>query len=245
MATTPTATARFLQRLPQFITLFFSITLVNGFRIFADTFHWSTQPTFDFRDPSQLMVAASFILTLFWVVTAWLGYSLLIERYPYTLHFSRFFFDVARFVIMFALINFSFLAGKAESYHIFVFTLAISHLLMTGWHIEQIRNAEGIEQRRERQSDARGHALRFFTYLLLGLLYYFGVAVRSGEGFSEAVHYGIVVMTLVAMTVWNVKRLSELKEYALKEMTGTTDAATSSSSRPLVTSPGVVPSDHR
>lgn len=44
---TPTL-QKVLVRLPNLITLFFSLSLVTGFRLLNDHFHWNTDPQFDF-----------------------------------------------------------------------------------------------------------------------------------------------------------------------------------------------------
>jgi len=208
---------RFLQRLPQLITFFFSLTLVNGFRILADTFHWSTQPTFDFGDPSQVLVVVSFFVTLFWIVTAWLGYSLLVERYPYTLDLTRFFFDVARFCLMFAVLNFAFLAGKGTSYHVYVFTVALFYLMMALWNVREAGRIGEAARRREREGDARGHGVRFLTFLAIGLVYYLGVTLGLAGSASLAVRYCTIIASFAALVVWNLRRISELRAYALAD----------------------------
>ncbi len=234
MTTTPTS--RFLQHLPQFVTFFFALTLVNGFRLLADTFDWSTRPTFDISDPAQLLTAVSFSVTLFWIVTAWMGYSLLIERYPYTLEFGRFFFDIVRFSIMFALINFCFLVNTAARYHVFIFTLAFFHVMMAGWYGKQGSVVTSPEQRGEHWRDARQHTLQFLSYLLLGLIYYLGVAVRPDALLAEMIHYVVALVTSVVMIIWNIRRLSLFKVYAMNDMVENTSVHDDQSTNmPVVT----------
>lgn len=229
---TPTASTRFLQHLPQLITLFFSITLVNGFRLLADQFHWSTGPTFNLFSLPQFLLAVSFGVTMFWIVTAWLGYSLLIERHPYTLNFARFFLDIIRFSLMFALLNFAFLAGTPGSYHIFLLTLTLFHMIVLGWYRAELRGASEPRQQREWRSGARNHAARVLTYGALGLVYYAGVAARPGAALAETLHVGIVALTCGALVVWNVRRLAELKALALREAAPASTAAHSAQQPP-------------
>ncbi|HLI50288.1 MAG TPA: hypothetical protein VKU87_00745 [Thermomicrobiaceae bacterium] len=228
-----TTTTRFLGRLPQLITFFFSLTLVNGFRVLSDTYHWTTQPSFKFNDPGQYLIAVSFVVTLVWIVTAWLGYSLLIERVPYTLGFGRFFFDVARFSLMFALLNFTFLAGQKNGYQIYLFTLAIFHFMMVAWYFDQERQTTDATRQKMYGGDVRSHGFRALTYLVLGLVFYFGVATRSTGTGTDSLRYAILIVTFVLMTVWNVRRLADLRAYARGE-----DAPATVEPAPAVAEPG-------
>jgi hypothetical protein len=203
-------TRRFLQRLPQFVQFFFPLTLITGFREFGDRFDWMTQPSFNMAEPADVLIAASFLVTIFWVVTDWIGYNWLIERVPYTLGLSRFYFDVARFSLMFAIVNFSFLAGEGTSYHYYIFALALWHVAMLGWHVTRIVGSPS-EGRSDRLADARGHGMRFLTFFVLGIVYFFGVSFRAEGVALEPLHYALVGLTLLAIIGWNAIRLTELK----------------------------------
>ncbi len=238
---TATPTTKFLTHLSQFITFFFTLTLVHGFGRLAAVFEFSTQPSFNLFDPADVVLVASFGLTLFWIVTAWLGYSLLIERYPYTLNFGRFFFDVARFSLLFVLFNFSFLVNTF-SYYAFIFTLAVFHGMMAGWHISHIRLAAVPNEQAERRNDARDHGLRCLTYLTFGLVFYFGVTLRPEAAFAGIIHYGIVLTTFAAMIIWSLKRLAALKAYAVREVPDHSASSADAAAQAPVTSVGAVPS---
>lgn len=211
------SSVRFLQRLPQFITLFFSLTMVNAFRLLADTYSWPTGPQFDLSNSSHVLIALSFSATLFWIVTAWLGYSLLTERYPYTLDLYRFLFDVVRFSMIFALMNLAFLAGRIESYHNFILTLGLWHALMAGWYLWRLHEIKDVARHQETQRDAASHGMRFATYLILGVAYYFGVATRVTDPSAEILRYIIVAATLLLMMWWNIRRIRDFKERLVRE----------------------------
>ena len=209
--------ARFTGRLPNLITLFFSLTLVNAFRLFADFYHWPTAPTFDFGNPAQVSVAVSFIVTIFWVATAWLSWSMLVERFPYTLHLGRFFFDIFRFSVMFAIMNFLFLAAKPESFQWYIFSFAFFYLMMAVWYVLRLRSAPDKARRDEWAGDARGHALRTLTFLVLGVIYVVGVAAQPAASYAPALRWALVLLTFVAVVVWSVERLRDLVGRALAE----------------------------
>ena len=148
----PDPLVRYLQRLPTLITFFFSVMLVTVFRELSVTFHWTTDPSFDINNPSHILIVVAFLATLFFVVSVWLAYSLLIERFPYTLHYGVFFFDVARFSILFIIFNFAFLAGNPPHYVDYILMLVLWHVMMAGWHAHRLRHIQGVE-RQERAVD--------------------------------------------------------------------------------------------
>ena len=204
----------FLSRLPLFITMFFSFTMVGFFRTFSDTFHFTTAPAIDFHNGSQVLILVAFFVTLLWIVTAWVGYSMLISRYPYTLDLGRFFFDVARFSLLNFQMSFTFLAGQAAYFQVYIFSIALWHAMMLGWYLSRTRQgAEGVKAKS--QKDAVSHGLRAATYLVLGLLYYYGVALRLGQPGAEVLRYVIAAATFAMMTMWNLRRIRELTARAV------------------------------
>jgi hypothetical protein len=209
---TPSAVeTRFAQRLPQFITMFFSFTMVGFFKTFTDTFHFTTGPAIDLGNGSQDLVMVAFLATLFWIVTAWLGYSVLIERYPYTADLGRFFFDVARFALLNFQMNFTFLAGQISSFQVYIFGLALWHLLMVGWYAARSNQVPKTEHRAEARRDIASHGIRCGTYLALGLIYYLAVAGRASQPDAMVLRYVVAGITFVLMTVWNLQRVIELR----------------------------------
>jgi hypothetical protein len=211
----PDPIARYLQRLPTFVTFFFSIMLVNVFSKLSVLFNWSTGPTFDIRNLSHDLIVVSFLVTLFFVVSVWLSFSLLIERFPYTLDYSGFFFDVVRFSVLFMIFNFAFLAGNPPYYGYYLAMLGAFHALMAGWHAYRLRRFQGVE-RVERTADIQGHVLRMGTYFVLAILYYVTVALRWQTDQPWALHAAIVVITSTLLVYWNVRRLGEVKAKALQ-----------------------------
>jgi hypothetical protein len=204
-----------LQRLPTLITFFFSVMLVTFFRELMVTFQLTTNPTFDLSTPGHALVVVSFIATLFFVVAVWLSYSLLIERFPYTLDYSVFFFDVARFSLLYLIFSFSFLAGHPPDYWYFMLGLAAFHAMMAGWHGNRLRHIQGPE-RSERAADVRGHLLRAGTYFLLAVVYIVAVTLRWQAAQPWTIHSALVIITSALLVFWNARRLGEMKSKALQ-----------------------------
>ncbi len=202
--------ARYLQRLPTLITFFFSVMLVTVFRELSATFGWTTEPSFDIGNLGHVLIALSFVATLFFVVTVWLSYSLLIERFPYTLDYTVFFFDVARFSVLFMIFNFAFLAGHPPHYLYYPAMVSAFHLLMAAWHGHRLRHVAGPE-RAERAGDVSGHLLRAGTYALLAACYYVIVTLRWASSEPWLLHALLVVATSGLLIYWNARRLHEMK----------------------------------
>ena len=220
----PTSASRVLQRLPNFLTLFFSISMVRGFGLLSDYYHWSTDPVFDIRDVSHVMLLLSYATTLYFVVSVWLAFNVLIERNPYTLNFGRFYFDVARFALMFALLMWSFLVAQPSKFQWYIFGLAVWHLLMAGWYVLQVRSADG-DVRRERSRDLRIHGTVSGVYFVIGAIYVVLVAARWDASQPVGLQIGLAVVTFLVVIVWTSQRLAELRMRLLREAAQTAAAA--------------------
>ena len=211
----PDPLARYLQRLPTLITFFFSVMLVTFFRELMVTFDLSTGPTFDLSTPGDALIVVSFAATLFFVVAVWLSYSLLIERFPYTLDYSVFLFDVARFSVLYFIFSFAFLAGHPPEFWYYILALSVFHAMMAGWHGNRLRHIQGPE-RGERAADVRGHLLRAGTYFLLAAIYVVAVTLRWQDAQPWTIHSAMVIVTCALLVFWNVRRLNEMKAKALQ-----------------------------
>jgi hypothetical protein len=212
----PTIAVRVTQRIPNLLTLFFSISLVLGFSSLANYFEWRTAPSFDIRDPRDVLVMLGFATTLYFVISVWLAFSVLVERNPYTLSFGRFYFDAARFGLMFAILMWSFLAGEPPYFQHYVFGLAAWHLLMALWYVNQQRGTEG-EVRDERMRDLRIHGLGALIYAVLGSAYYLTVARSWVDGQAQTLYVAFVLLTFTVVVLRTSRRLSELRARVLHD----------------------------
>jgi hypothetical protein len=205
--------ARYAARLPTFVTFFFSVIMVTVFREIATIFQWTTAPNFDVGNPIHWLIVISFATTFFFVVAVWLSYALLIERFPYTLDYGAFYFDVVRFSVLFMIFDFSFLAGHPPHYVYYILGLMVFHLLMMGWHARRLDRVAATE-RPEQVADIRGHGMRAGIYLLLAVVYYF-LVYRQWESQPLAAHAVLVLITCALVIFWNARRLLEMKAKAM------------------------------
>ena len=208
------ALARYVQRLPTFITFFFSVMLVTVFRQLSDAFLWTTGPTPDLSNPGSWLLIIAFISTLFFVVAVWLSYALLIERVPYSLDYSHFVFDVARFSVVYMIFEFAFLAAHPPNYVYYIAALAVFHGMMAGWwYLSRLPQTPAAD-RPELHADIRGHLLRGGVYLALATIYLFTVTLRWQTSPSWTAHGILVVITSAVLVYWNAERLREMKAKA-------------------------------
>ncbi|HTJ57153.1 MAG TPA: hypothetical protein VL418_06255 [Devosiaceae bacterium] len=212
---TSDALMRYLQRLPTFITFFFSVMLVTVFRQLGDMFLWTTGPAPDLGNLASWLVILSFSSTLFFVVAVWLGYALLIERFPYTLEYSHFIFDVVRFSVVYMIFEFAFLAAHPPTYFYFIGALGVFHTLMAGWHGSRMRGVSSVV-RAELFADIRGHLFRAGVYYALTIIYLLTVTLNWQASGSWTMHAILVVITSAVLVFWNAERLRDMKAKALK-----------------------------
>lgn len=208
--------SRVAQRIPNLLTLFFSISLVSGFSSLANYFEWRTAPSFDIRDWSDVLVLVGFATTLYFVISVWLAFSVLLERIPYSLNFGRFYFDAARFGLMFAILMWSFLAGQPAHFHHYIFGLAAWHVLMASWYALQLRSTQGSVHV-ERGRDLRIHGLGFLIYAALGVVYYFVVAQAWQESQAQMLYVALVLLTFVIVIARTSTRLLDLRTRVVHE----------------------------
>lgn len=206
--------ARVLIRLPNLITLLFSLTLVAGFKLLNDRFHWNTAPSFTLTEWNDVLVLLSFLSTLLFIVTAWLGFNILVERVPYQDSFNRFLFDAARFSAMFPLLMWSFLA-ETTHYQVFAWGLAAWHLAMVAWYgwpmlISRIH-------RTGHSSDMLSHVVASTLYFGLGLAFHQLITKAETPVPNETLRIGLVLATQAVVVGWSVNRLVILQKRLLAE----------------------------
>jgi hypothetical protein len=207
--------SKVLVRLPNLITLFFSLTLVTGFRLLNDRFHWNTSPSFDFTVWNDVLVVVSFLTTLFFIVTAWLGFSVLMERVPYQGSFNRFIFDTARFSALFPILMWSFLAESPHHFQLYVWALSTWHFAMTIWYVWPI--VFNHSNRTGHSSDLNSHAIICAVYFVLGLAYYLLIKKRWETDPNDTLRITLVLVTLASIFFWSLNRLLGLQKRLVNE----------------------------
>jgi hypothetical protein len=141
------------------------------------------------------------------MVTGWVGYNVLIERNPYRMNLTRFFFDVFRFALMYSLLLWSFLAEKPDHYYVFLFGITGYHLLMTLWYLYEIQI---VKTATHGAKDLVPHGVAFVIYLALALSYLSAVAGSMDVITKERYHNLIVTATMATIVTWSAGRLSSL-----------------------------------
>ncbi len=206
----PDATSRYLQKLPVFITFFFSSMLVRTTGTLADLLKFTTGPEFQNVGGDAWLVVYCFTTTLFFVVFSWLAYNFLIERFPYTEHISLFFLDVGRFMILYVIMNFAFLAGHPRSYVYYIISLGVFHTGAMGWHVLRLRLAHSTE-RPEHVGDVRFLAAMSAVYYSLAAIYAVLVGLRWSSSPSWGLHTFFVFLTSAVLIFVSVNRLKAMR----------------------------------
>lgn len=207
--------SKVLIRLPNLITLLFSLTLVNGFRLMNDHYHWNTSPTFDFTNWNDTLILLSFLTTLIFIITAWLGFSVLIERVPYKDNFNRFLFDTVRFSALFPILMWCFTIGTPEKYQVYIWGLSAWHFIMTLWYLWPLLFKQS--QRTGFSSDLKSHATIMVIYFILGLIYYLIIAIEWTNAPNETMRVGLDLLTMFTIIFWSVNRLRSLQSRLISE----------------------------
>ncbi len=217
------------------VDIFFGVIIAVGFGNFVENFILNgillkLKPA-DLLSPSNIFFSYGilidtlfFIATYFWVISHWVFYHELIEKYPYY-NWWKFFVDITLFSIMFLLINISysvFIVNEDNKYEInnaitslFILLLAIWYFLSSLWHLAD-RKLRPVNRYLYR------HAKRIVTYSVLFVLLYVPLLTDLIiPWYQNAIMMGVIV----AMIGWNIHRLSkflkrDLREYRLKNIRG-------------------------
>lgn len=207
--------SKVLIRLPNLITLLFSLTLVNGFRLMNDHYHWNTSPTFDITNWNDTLILLSFLTTFLFIITAWLGFSVLIEKVPYKDNFNRFLFDTVRFAALFPILMWCFTIDSPEKYQVYIWGLSAWHLIMTLWYLWPVLFKDS--QRTGFSSDLKSHATIMLIYFILGLVYNVFIAKEWTNAPNETVRVGLDLLTMFTIIFWSIIRLRSLQSRLISE----------------------------
>jgi hypothetical protein len=212
------------------IDIFFAIIITVGMANFVE--HFILGDIFTTLNPTDLFsLFKTFLLTgilidalfffaaYFLVISHWVFYHELIEKYPYY-NWWKFFVDIALFSVMFLIINISYsvytiddnkeIKPNSAITSLFILLLDIWYLLSCLWHLSD-RTIRPVTRYLYR------HIKRIITYtVLLALLYIPVPMLQTNPWYQNAVMLGVIA----SMIVWNLHRLSkflnrDLREYRL------------------------------
>jgi hypothetical protein len=210
------------------IDIFFAIIIAVGFENFVQHFILTEvlKPSSDlfsitgkFLTTGILIDTLFFFASYFWVISHWVFYHELIEKYPYY-NWWKFFVDISLFSIMFLIVNISYSVYSTNEINnaiasLFILLLAIWYLLSCLWHLAD-------RKLRPVRTYLHRHIKRIVTYAVLFVLLY--VPLATGQIIPW--HQNSIMMgVIVAMIVWNIHRLSkflkrDLREYRLEDIRG-------------------------
>jgi hypothetical protein len=206
----PEALSRYLQKLPNFITFFFSSMLVRTLGEVGTILKFTTEPEFQNVGWDVWLTVFSFCTTLYFVVFSWLAYNLLIERFPYSANLSLFFLDVGRFVVLYAILNFSFLANHPPRYVYFIVSLGVFHVGAMGWHLLRIRLAHSTE-RPEHNKDIQFLGAMAVVYFVVAAIYAAVVVAPWSNSHPWGIHCAFVFVTSAFMVFICTNRLHAMR----------------------------------
>ena len=203
--------ARYLQRLPNFITFFFSIMLVRNLGELTTVFKMTTGPEFDKFGLGDWLIILSFFTTLFFVVLCWLAYNVLVDRFPYTVNYTFFFLDVVRFSLLYVVMNFAFLAAHPPTYLYYIISLGVFHTFAMSWHLLRLSRGGTQAERAEHFRDMRFLAMISAIYYGLAIVYGVTVTLSWHSSNSWALHSVFVVVTCAIVIWFSANRLHAMR----------------------------------
>jgi hypothetical protein len=206
------------------VDIFFAIIITVGFEKFLHVFFLENifkinssgiMSVMDiFSDPAIGFNTLFFFATYFWVISHWVFYHKLIEKYPYY-NYKKFFVDITLFSLLFVIINISFSAYNGINAKLFVFLLVIWYSFASLWHLSDI----GL---RPLKHDINGHLERVLCYCILLVLLYDPLSLQEIIPWYQHI---MMLCVIVAMILWNVERLtkflhSDTREYNCNYIAG-------------------------
>jgi hypothetical protein len=199
------------------VDVFFAVIIAIGFEGFIHRFFIEdviskldffnlTSLISVFSEPEILIDTLFFFVTFFWVISHWVFYHELIERYPYY-NSWKFFVDITLFSVMFVIINISYLAYEEAITPLFILLVAIWYLFACFWHLSDIRL-------RPIARYLGPHVKRLATYSGLMVLLYDPLSLGQ---IIPWYRHGIMIAVIVAMVAWNTHRLTRFVRRDLRE----------------------------
>jgi hypothetical protein len=200
------------------VDIFFAIIITVGFEKFLHVFFlenifkinsFELMSVVDiFSDPAVAFNTLVFFATYFWVISHWVFYHELIEKYPYY-NYKKFFVDIALFSLLFVIINMSFSAYNGINANLFVFLLVTWYSIATLWHLSD----RGL---RPLKAYIIPHLERILCYSILLALLYDPLSLEEAIPWYR--HF-VMICVIVAMISWNVFRLTEFLRRDIREYT--------------------------
>ncbi|MDO9098695.1 MAG: hypothetical protein Q7U60_11325 [Candidatus Methanoperedens sp.] len=183
-----------------FIDIIFAIIVGMGFTFFIDYLKIFSLTT------TNIIVFFLFLTTYFFIISDWIFYHELMDKYPYTKNYTRFFIDIIVFFLMFLLTYSAFISINTKLLVFYVANVAVWHLSVIAWHISAIKEYQNMKQKIV--ESIKAHTIRFVWYTLIGISYF----IASQFIANEIVTYSTVaVIVMISIWFFNLRRLNYFK----------------------------------
>jgi hypothetical protein len=180
------------------INVFFGGIITIGLNRFLFDFLLPQEPKLYHFDIPILFDLLFFITAFFWVVSQWVIYHELINKYPYGISNGRFFIDIVRFSLMFIILNTSFLAHTR--FFTLILSITIWHAVALVWHLwnRELENKVRIH--------IRVHIISILCYASISIVF---LIVQSliVEPYGIIINYVITMAAIGSMILFNAVRL--------------------------------------
>lgn len=180
------------------INVFFGGIITNGLNRFLFDFFLPNEPKLYLFDIWVLLDFLFFITAFFWVVSQWVIYHELIKRYPYDKDNRRFFIDIARFSLMFIILNTSFLAHTR--FFTLILSITIWHVVAFVWHLwnRELKDKVLVH--------IRAHIKSIITYASISIIFLI-VQPLFVKPYALAINIIIMMTAIASMIILNSLRL--------------------------------------
>lgn len=180
------------------INVFFGGIITVGLNRFLFDFFLPQEPRLYHFDIPGLFDLLFFMAAFFWVVSQWVIYHELINKYPYGISNGRFFIDIARFSLMFIILNTSFLAHTR--FFTLILTITIWHVVALAWHLWN------REWEHKVRIHVRVHIISIISYATISIVF-LTIQPLVVEPNGIIINYVIIIAAIASMIVFNAARL--------------------------------------
>lgn len=118
----------------------------------------------------NMMVFGLFVATYFFIISDWIFYHELMNKYPYTKDYSRFFIDLVVFFLMFLLTYFAFNARNTKYLIFYIVNVALWHFGVATWHYYAKKEYQYMKKEIDKSIVA--HIKRFVYFASVAILYF-------------------------------------------------------------------------
>ena len=175
------------------INVFFGGIITIGLNRFLFDFLLPQEPKLYHFDIPVLFDLLFFMTAFFWVVSQWVIYHELINKYPYGISNGRFFIDIVRFSLMFIILNTSFLAHTR--FFTLILSITIWHVVALVWHLWN------REMDLKVRIHIRVHIISIISYASISVVF------LIVQPYGIIINYVMIIVAIASMILFNAARL--------------------------------------